>query len=173
MYGPLRLSFELLANYVPKCQMSSGPHGPIFYFQKLFTNKNSYFYFVLQVYPIKCCFGLPFYLTQYFIFVLISNISEANVNSVHCTNPLHDLDVCEGDNIDLEVTLSDLEPEVIWLHNGTVLQESMWVSMTSEGHRRKLTMYSSSKKDEGIYACVLKEHYTPAELKKCDSFNFL
>ena len=32
MYGPLRLSFALLANYVPKCQMSSGPHGPIFYF---------------------------------------------------------------------------------------------------------------------------------------------
>ena len=27
MYGPLRLSFVLLANYVPKCQMSSGPHA--------------------------------------------------------------------------------------------------------------------------------------------------
>ena len=28
--GKLRQSCVLLANYVPKCQMSSGPHGPIF-----------------------------------------------------------------------------------------------------------------------------------------------
>ena len=26
-----KLSFVFLAIYVPKCQMSSGPHGPIFY----------------------------------------------------------------------------------------------------------------------------------------------
>ena len=30
MYGPLRLSYALIANYVPKCQMSSGPYRPIF-----------------------------------------------------------------------------------------------------------------------------------------------
>ena len=30
MHGQLRLSFALSANYVPKCQMSSGPYGPIF-----------------------------------------------------------------------------------------------------------------------------------------------
>ena len=29
--GPLRLSCVLLANYVPKCQMNSGPYGPIFF----------------------------------------------------------------------------------------------------------------------------------------------
>ena len=29
MHGPLRLSYTLLANYMPKCQMSSGPNGPI------------------------------------------------------------------------------------------------------------------------------------------------
>ena len=29
MYGQLRLSCVLLANYVPKCQMSSSPYGPI------------------------------------------------------------------------------------------------------------------------------------------------
>ena len=27
---PLRLSCVFVANYVPKCQMSSGPYGPIF-----------------------------------------------------------------------------------------------------------------------------------------------
>ena len=32
MHGPLRLSCVLLANYVPKYQMSSGPCGPIFIF---------------------------------------------------------------------------------------------------------------------------------------------
>ena len=30
MRRPLRLSLALLANYVPKCQMSSGPYEPIF-----------------------------------------------------------------------------------------------------------------------------------------------
>ena len=30
-YGPLRLSCVFLANYMPKCQMSSGPYGPIFW----------------------------------------------------------------------------------------------------------------------------------------------
>ena len=30
MHGPPRLSCALSANYVPKCQMSSGPYGPIF-----------------------------------------------------------------------------------------------------------------------------------------------
>ena len=30
MHGPLRLSCVLLANYVPKCQLSSGQYGPIF-----------------------------------------------------------------------------------------------------------------------------------------------
>ena len=30
MHGPLRLSYALLANYMAKCQMSSGPYGPIF-----------------------------------------------------------------------------------------------------------------------------------------------
>ena len=53
MYGPLRLSFALLANYVPKCQMSSGPHGPIFleleycpfsYCPKTFTDLQSNIY---------------------------------------------------------------------------------------------------------------------------------
>ena len=29
MHGPVRLSYAFLANYVPKCQMSSGPYGPI------------------------------------------------------------------------------------------------------------------------------------------------
>ena len=29
IYGPLRRSCVFLANYVPKCQMSSGPYGPI------------------------------------------------------------------------------------------------------------------------------------------------
>ena len=29
-FGPLRLSCVFLANYMPKCQMSSGPNGPIF-----------------------------------------------------------------------------------------------------------------------------------------------
>ena len=94
-------------------------------------------------------------------FKIISNISEANVNSVHCINPLHDLEVCDGDTLDLEVTLSDLDPEVIWLHNGTILRESMWISMTAEGFKRKLTIYSCTKKDGGIYACLLKENYTP------------
>ena len=28
-FGSLRLSCVFLANYVPKCQMNSGPHGPI------------------------------------------------------------------------------------------------------------------------------------------------
>ena len=30
MHDPLRPNFALLANYVPKCKMSSGPYGPIF-----------------------------------------------------------------------------------------------------------------------------------------------
>ena len=30
MHGPLRLTYALLANYLAKCQMSSGPYGPIF-----------------------------------------------------------------------------------------------------------------------------------------------
>ena len=30
---PLRLSCVFLANYVPKCQMSLGPYGPISFFQ--------------------------------------------------------------------------------------------------------------------------------------------
>ena len=30
MPGPLRLTYALLANYMAKCQMSSGPYGPIF-----------------------------------------------------------------------------------------------------------------------------------------------
>ena len=30
MHGPLRLTYALLANYMAKCQMSSGPYGPIF-----------------------------------------------------------------------------------------------------------------------------------------------
>ena len=38
MYGPLRLSFALLANYVPNCRMSSGPHGPIFLEVSVFGN---------------------------------------------------------------------------------------------------------------------------------------
>ena len=29
MHGPLRLTCALLANYMVKCQMSSGPYGPI------------------------------------------------------------------------------------------------------------------------------------------------
>ena len=32
MHGPLRLTYTLLANYMAKCQMSSGPYGPIFIF---------------------------------------------------------------------------------------------------------------------------------------------
>ena len=32
MHGPLRLTYALLANYMAKCQMSSGPYGPIFDF---------------------------------------------------------------------------------------------------------------------------------------------
>ena len=31
MHGPLRLTYALLANYMAKCQMSSGPYGPIFF----------------------------------------------------------------------------------------------------------------------------------------------
>ena len=31
-FSPLRLSCVFLANYVPKCQMNSGPYGPIFLF---------------------------------------------------------------------------------------------------------------------------------------------
>ena len=30
MHGPLRLTYALLANYMAKCQMSSGPYGPNF-----------------------------------------------------------------------------------------------------------------------------------------------
>ena len=30
MHCPLRLSYALLANYMPKYQMSSSPYGPIF-----------------------------------------------------------------------------------------------------------------------------------------------
>ena len=30
MHGPLRLTYALLANYMAKCQMSSGSYGPIF-----------------------------------------------------------------------------------------------------------------------------------------------
>ena len=30
MHGPLRLTYALLVNYMVKCQMSSGPYGPIF-----------------------------------------------------------------------------------------------------------------------------------------------
>ena len=30
MHGPLRLTYALLTNYMAKCQMSSGPFGPIF-----------------------------------------------------------------------------------------------------------------------------------------------
>ena len=30
MHGPLRLTYALLANYMAKCQMSSGRYGPIF-----------------------------------------------------------------------------------------------------------------------------------------------
>ena len=30
MHGSLRLTYALLANYMAKCQMSSGPYGPIF-----------------------------------------------------------------------------------------------------------------------------------------------
>ena len=35
MHGSQRLSlsFALLANYVPKCQMSLGPYGPIFFYK--------------------------------------------------------------------------------------------------------------------------------------------
>ena len=31
MHGPLRPTYALLANYMAKYQMSSGPYGPIFY----------------------------------------------------------------------------------------------------------------------------------------------
>ena len=96
-----------------------------------------------------------------FYFELISNISEANVNTVHCITSLHDLEVFEGDVIDLEVTLRDLEPQVIWLHNGIILRESMWISMTSDGHIRRLTIQPCTKKDEGLYACVLNENFGP------------
>ena len=96
-----------------------------------------------------------------FYFELISNISEANVNTVHCVTPLHDLEVFEGDVIDLEVTLRDLEPQVMWLHNGIILRESMWISMTSDGHTRRLTIQPCTKKDEGLYACVLNENFEP------------
>ena len=94
-----------------------------------------------------------------FYFELISNISEANVNTVHCITSLHDIEVFEGDVIDLEVTLRDLEPQVIWLHNGIILRESMWISMTSDGHTRRLTIQPCTKKDEGLYACVLNENF--------------
>ena len=30
MHDPQRLTYALLANYMAKCQMSSGPFGPIF-----------------------------------------------------------------------------------------------------------------------------------------------
>ena len=96
-----------------------------------------------------------------FYFELISNISEANVNTVHCITSLHDLEVFEGNVIDLEVTLRDLEPQVIWLHNGIILRESMWISMISDGHTRRLTIQPCTKKDEGLYACVLNENFSP------------
>ena len=81
---------------------------------------------------------------------------------MHCINPLHDLlEVCEGESIDLEVTLSELEAEVIWLHNGSLLRESMWISTSSNGYQRKLTIYSSTQKDEGLYACVLLDKNNP------------
>ena len=78
---------------------------------------------------------------------------------MYCITPLHDLEVFEGDVIDLEVTLRDLEPQVIWLHNGTILRESMWISMTRNGYTRRLTIQSCTKKDEGLYACVLNENF--------------
>ena len=80
---------------------------------------------------------------------------------MHCINPLHDLEVCEGHALDLEVTLRELEPEVIWLHNGTILRESMWTNMTKAGCTRKLTIRPCTKKDEGLYACVLNENLSP------------
>ncbi len=82
---------------------------------------------------------------------------------MRCADPLHDLEVCEGDSIDLSVTLDDLDPEVIWLHNGTVLRESMFISLTHDGFQRKLTVYPCTKQDEGVYACVLKELYNPQQ----------
>ena len=30
MHGPLKVSYALFANCMPKCQISSGPYGPIF-----------------------------------------------------------------------------------------------------------------------------------------------
>lgn len=102
---------------------------------------------------------------QSFCNFVYTNISEENINSARCINPLHDIEVCEGDSLDLEVTLNDRDPEVLWLHNGVVLKESRWLFMTSDGYKRQLTIDPCTKNDEGLYACVLKEGYNP-EMEK-------
>ena len=69
--------------------------------------------------------------------------------------------MCEGDAIDLEVTLSDPDPEVLWLHDGIVLQESMFVTITRADYSRRLSIYPCTKQDAGVYACVLRPGVGP------------
>ena len=41
MHGSLRQTYALLANYMAKCQMSSGPYGPIFFSKVLLLDVES------------------------------------------------------------------------------------------------------------------------------------
>ena len=58
MHGPLRVTYALLANYMAKCQMSSGPYGPILQdnwtelasFQFINSQKNKGKYCVKYIY---------------------------------------------------------------------------------------------------------------------------
>ena len=47
MHGPLRLTYALLANYMAKCQMSSGPYGPIFIGCDIFFSTGCFWSFLL------------------------------------------------------------------------------------------------------------------------------
>ena len=53
---PLRLICVFLANYVPKCQMSSGPYGPIFFYQSATVGNR---FLMLQCHQKQFLFTLP------------------------------------------------------------------------------------------------------------------
>ncbi len=87
---------------------------------------------------------------------IVSNISEPHADSiVHFTNPLHDIEVCEGDPADLELSVSNLNTEVTWVCNGISLCESSRISMISDGYERKFRIHSTTPSDTGLYACLI------------------
>ncbi len=77
---------------------------------------------------------------------------------MHFTNPLHDIEVYEGEPVDLELSVSDLNTEVKWVCNGQCVCESSRISMISDGYVRKFRIHSATLSDTGLYACLIPKH---------------